>query len=594
MFFRMRSLVCGLFLLLPVAVQAQGAPPFTPPEGFEAGWHIVRPGDTLEAIANRYMGSSSFWRQLHRLNQGIVDPDRIEPGQRIRILVKKGGPAAAQIEILSRQVEEQPSPIPWSEARLGDVLVENDALRTFRKSSAGMRFTDGARLRVTEDSLVFLRRTGDALRGQKRSVEIVEGQADLEARPAAPRAARAPEVEIVLGNTRATSRPDPSGAAQARARKPAEGGAKVMVYGGEGEVEAGGARVQVPQGMGTSVAEQGPPSPPEKLLPAPRAVAPEPGASLACSNPLFAWEALPDAASYIVEVCRDPACAELVERVTGLEKPEWQAAALPVGSFHWRATARSRSGLDGYPGDPAALSITSDQAAGPAAPAAALRLEGTQIDIAGKLFVPAGVRLAATAADGSAVTGVKPLMDGREIADWPASWTPGEHTVGAVSVDGCGRRGAVVAPVAFVVDAEPPAFTVEAGTLEAVTDRMVEPRRESRRVVRERKKAKPAPSDLLWSSGWEDRWEPLGETVEIRSDRPQLFFRAPEGKRFQGDEGAGGAALFVTAGDEGAGLELVRFRMRDENGGTVLEVEAVDLVGNVGRRVWKVVTAASS
>src|SRR5262245_58673761 len=107
MVFRMRSLVCGLLLLqlLPIATRAQEPPPFTVPEGFEPGWHIVRPGETLEGIAGRYMGSSSFWRQLHRLNQGIVNPDRIEPGQRIRILVKKSGPAAAQIEHLSRQVE---------------------------------------------------------------------------------------------------------------------------------------------------------------------------------------------------------------------------------------------------------------------------------------------------------------------------------------------------------------------------------------------------------------------------------------------------------------------------------------------------------
>lgn len=590
MFFRTRSLVFGLFLLLPAVIRAQAPSPFTVPEGYRAGWHIVRPGETLEGIAGRYMGSSAFWRQLHRLNQGIVDPDRIEPGQRIRILIRKGGPAAAQIERLSRQVEEQPAPIPWSEARLGDVLVEKDGLRTYGKSSAEVEFTDGARLRVTEDSLVFLRRTGSTLRGEKRSVEIVEGQADLEARAAAPRAARVPEVEIVLGNTRATSRPDPSGAVQTRARKPAEGGAKVMAYGGESEVEAGGARVQVAQGMGTSVAEQGPPSPPEKLLPAPRAVVPEPGASLACSNPLFSWEAVPEAASYVVEVCRDPACSELVERATGLERPEWQAVALPVGSFHWRATARSRSGLDGYPGETAALAITSDQAAGAQAPAAALRLEGPRIDVAGKLFVPPGVRLAVTAEDGSGVTGAKPVLDGREAADWPASWSPGEHTVGAVVVDGCGRRSALVAPVAFVVDAEPPAFEVEAGTLEAVTNRMVEPRRESRRVKRERKSARPVTSDLLWSSGWEDRWEPLGEPpVEIRSDRPQLFFRAPEGKSFEEEDRSVGAALFVTAGDGESSLDLVRFRTRKDEEGMVLEIEAVDLVGNVARRAWRVV-----
>lgn len=224
----------------------------------------------------------------------------------------------------------------------------------------------------------------------------------------------------------------------------------------------------------------------------------------------------------------------------------------------------------------------------PRVPAAALRLEGPRVDVAGKLFVPPGVQLMVTAGDGSDVTGAKPVVDGQEGADWPTSWSPGEHTVGAVVLDVCGQPSAL-APVAFVVDAEPPSFEVEAGSLEAVTDRMVEPRRESRRVKRERKSAKPVPSDLLWSSGWKNRWEPLGEAVEIQSDRPQLFFRAPEGKSFQGQDQSAGAALFVTPGDGGSGLELVRFRMRTDEAGEVLEIEAVDLVGNVGRRAWRVV-----
>ena len=55
-----------------------------------------------------------------------------------------------------------------------------------------------------------------------------------------------------------------------------------MAYGGESEVEAGGAKVQVQRGMGTSVATQGPPSPPEPLLPAPVLAGPEPDAERAC------------------------------------------------------------------------------------------------------------------------------------------------------------------------------------------------------------------------------------------------------------------------------------------------------------------------
>src|SRR4029077_6335599 len=88
-----------------------------------------------------------------------------------------------------------------------------------------------------------------------------------------------PEVEIVVGTTRATSRPDSQGEERTRARKAEGGSAKLMAYGGDSEVEAGGAKVEVKRGMGTSVAPQGPPSPPEPLLPA--VVLGEPGAGAA-------------------------------------------------------------------------------------------------------------------------------------------------------------------------------------------------------------------------------------------------------------------------------------------------------------------------
>src|SRR6185295_19865258 len=101
-----------------------------------------------------------------------------------------------------------------------------------------------------------------------------------------------------------TSRPDKSGGAQTRARRADEGSAKVSVYGGESEVEAGGAKVQVPRGMGTSVAPTGPPSPPEKLLAAPAGLDPAAGDERACADPLFSWQAVPEAATYTVEVCR--------------------------------------------------------------------------------------------------------------------------------------------------------------------------------------------------------------------------------------------------------------------------------------------------
>ncbi|MFP5285400.1 MAG: LysM peptidoglycan-binding domain-containing protein, partial [Thermoanaerobaculia bacterium] len=113
-----RSLIFGLLALLPLTSRAGGqeVDRTAPPAGFVEGWHVVRPGETLERIATRYLGNLSLWRELHRLNPGIVDPDLIEPGQRIRVFLKKGGPAAAQVQRVARRVEEQPSPHPWSEA----------------------------------------------------------------------------------------------------------------------------------------------------------------------------------------------------------------------------------------------------------------------------------------------------------------------------------------------------------------------------------------------------------------------------------------------------------------------------------------------
>ena len=214
-------------LLAPWDLWAQS--PAQPTAAGATVWHTVRPGETLEAIATRFLGSVQLWKELHRLNPGIADPNRIEPGQRIRMPAVRPVLPVATVNRLSQQVEEQPSPIDWKTALIGDVLVERDGMRTFRQSSAELRFADGARLTVTEDSLVFLRRSGTVLKGvERKSIELRAGQADLDARSTAP-AVAAPEVEIVVGASRTTARPDKSGGAQTRARRAVEGSAKVSV-----------------------------------------------------------------------------------------------------------------------------------------------------------------------------------------------------------------------------------------------------------------------------------------------------------------------------------------------------------------------------
>ncbi len=616
------SATLPLLLLAAGAARAQGrpAPPPPPPPAAAAAtaiatsWHTVRPGETLRGIATQFLGSAARWTELHRLNPFIADPDRIAPGQRMRVPAVASSFPAARLNRLSRQVEDQPSPIPWHSAQEGDVLVERDGLRTHQKSSADMQFLDGARLLVTEDSLVFFHRAGNTLRGTpKKSIEIVEGQAELEARSAS--AAPAPEVEIVLGGTRATSRPDGAGNARTRARRAEQGSAKVMAYGGESEVEAGGARVRVPHGMGTSVAAQGPPSPPEPLLPAPTGLEPVSGAERACADPLLAWQGTPPAAAYIVEVCRDPACGVLVERRIGDAATRWRPDPLPVGELYWRVTARSRSGLDGYPSEAIRLAITSDRRAadrrGAAATTAAdatatLQIGGPQVRVGERLFVaPAATIAVAASGGGNSPAAWVPVIGGQEASAWPATWTPGEHTAAAVIHDGCGN-GAALAPVAFVVDAAAPVIRWEVGDRQALSDRLAPDSEKERERLGGRRSggiAAPAWSSragvwrlpLPWAPARDrERREERGQArenlaplpIEIASDHPQAFFTAPDTVlTVDGKETTiGDRILWVDAEDAGAGVERVIFRTRAEGDRVVLEVEARDMVGNVSRK----------
>jgi hypothetical protein len=584
-------------LLTPAALSAQGRPAAPPASPERTGWHTVRPGETLEGIAAQFLGSAERWTEIHRLNPDIRDPHWIAPGRRIRIPSVESSLPAARLNRLSRQVEDQPSPIPWQSAQEGDMLVERDGVRTRQKSSAEMQFLDGARLTLTEDSLVFLHRAGTALRGTpKKSVEIVQGQADLDARAASAKLP-APEVEIVLGNTKATSRPDGAGAARTRARKAEEGGAKVMAYGGQSEVEAGGAKVQVPHGMGTSVAAQGPPSPPEPLLPAPVLTAPEPDGQRACIDPPLSWQAVPGAASYIVEICRDPACGVLVDRHLGETASQWRPAALPMGDLYWRVTARSRSGLDGYPSEAIRLAITSDRPGSQETPAAgALQAGGPQVRVGDRLFVATSAKIEVVAEDAAKPAPWRPVIGGRTESAWPASWSPGEHTVAAVAEDGCGGR-AMVAPLSFVVDAEPPTIRWEVGDRSTLEDRLAPDSEQDRRRLRGRRSGGKAPLEAWRSRAgvwqvpvpWavEPGKEKTLQPVEIVSDHPQAFFAAPDTSlAADGKQGTLGEnrILWVAAEDAGSGVDRLTVHTRNDGDRVVMEVEARDLVGNVSRK----------
>lgn len=84
---------CTLGAVAPAA--AQQAPADT------AAVHVVRPGDTLWDLAQRYLENPFLWREIYELNRDVVaNPNRIYPAERIRIpgLVVQPGEVTVQTD----------------------------------------------------------------------------------------------------------------------------------------------------------------------------------------------------------------------------------------------------------------------------------------------------------------------------------------------------------------------------------------------------------------------------------------------------------------------------------------------------------------
>jgi len=588
---RTRELIAGA-ILLALAVPAVA-------ETARWAWHVVRPGDTLEGITERYLGSSQRWRENWALNKDIEDPDFLLPGQRVRVLLPLRWPSdTALLDTVSRRVEEQPVPINWQDARAQDLLRRRDAVRTGTGSSAQLRFADGTSVAVSEDSLLFLRAhhaDEPAPEPAPRGVEIVAGQAEVSRGATTTADASTPPpagIEIVVGP--AAARPANEDAAlRARARRPAAGGAEVMLYEGAARVEAAGAAVDVPQGSGTVVAETGPPAAPQPLLSAPELAFPAVGADLRVSNPRFSWTPVAGATSYTLELCADDSCASLLHREMRLAEASWHAAQLVPGAMFWRVTAVASNGLDGYPSATRPLTISGTGIA--SAPAAGqIVADGTQVMLGDTLVLGPGATIHVEGAKSGGTIAL--ALDGATAPAerWGEGWENGPHVASATVTDPSGLAGEVT-PLAFVADRVPPRLSYEPTPAEALRTQGLdagfsEPEPPSHYVRVD------ADAPLVWSTHGLD-WRallPKGErTAEwtVDADLPAVFIEAKRSLRLTGEREItvrAGQIVKISARDELSAVRRLRLLAERTATGGDLTVEATDLLGNTVTSRWHV------
>lgn len=605
----MRPRTVSLSLLLwalAAAALAQGEAPDETSDPVDGatyeGWYVVRPGDTLQGITARYLGSADRWRENWRLNPEIADPDRLEPGDRLRILLRRLPLDGALVTRVSNRVEDQMPPRSWNSTAPHTVLRPRDGVRTFESSSAALRFGDETELRVSEESLIFLDRqpvVGRGASATREQIEIVRGQADL-SRDATDRARASDEIEVVIGTAVARPRSASGGVMASRARK-AETAAQLMVYAGESLLASGGVEIDVPEGMGSAAEEGAPPVPPEALLGAPAAERPAAGDRLANPRPTFSWQPVEGADAYTVEICRDAGCGALVQRrvLADAGAAAWRPdEKLPVADLHWRVTARSPSGLDGYPSETVPFAVTSDHE-DVTPPDVSFLVDGPNVPPRPHLnerwiLGPGGAFVAVAEDAGSGVERVVMELDGREVdpGEWRGPWTPGEHVLAFTALDRAGQEGRHDA-IPIVYDVEPPRMTwglEGVGRRGEVATRQFGGEREGWPVpkVKRRVELDDPHSWLPWRK---QRWTVFhdGRHVVIRPERPLRLrlgdsFGATEPVLLGPERGLWVQVHDAVCGDDFELEHRVGFETERRDGEkrtfVRLEIRAVDAVGN--------------
>lgn len=132
--------------------------------------HRVRNGDTLEQLAQRYLGDARLWQQLQTYNQGI-DPLRLPPGQVLDIPLSLLRSASARVDYLQGRATLTRRGSATQGVERGQQLQEGDRLQLEPDAFVSVRLADGSTVRVQASSDVTLRQL--RRRGRAGSLQSV-------------------------------------------------------------------------------------------------------------------------------------------------------------------------------------------------------------------------------------------------------------------------------------------------------------------------------------------------------------------------------------------------------------------------------------
>ncbi len=343
-------LVLALALLAALAGPARAAPKPAPdlPEIY-----TVVDGDSCASIVKKF---KIKLKDLHRLNPQLLKPPHHLTGG-LKLLLKPG-PDARLTFVQPRVETRKPSETAWALGKVGAELGRLSRVATRDDAAAELMFlADQSRLLLRSNSLLIVY-GGSAQakrdKGPDRGVELVEGT--LRGGLSLLRAGAKPfEVATPAARVKVSSRDLKLEVTKRQA-------SLMSVFDGRAEMSAMGKAVDVPAGQGTVTEKGKAPETPRPLPPAPSWTSPlrqtVPAPSGAIDVLKLTWGAVPNAARYNVEVCRDMRFNECVlAREQPAAPPELELKGVKPGRLWVRVSTIDSAGLQSVPSETAALQV---------------------------------------------------------------------------------------------------------------------------------------------------------------------------------------------------------------------------------------------
>lgn len=330
----------ALPLLAEIAVIASPARAADPTPGYPEAvvqWGVQK-GDTCEDIAKALYGSAKHATLIGRYNRVVCKPGApLREGMTLVLPEKVTVIPDARMRSLNPDVRARPAGGAWGPASPGMPLYSSANVNTLDQGRADIEFVDRTRVFLSPNTLVVIYGTANQSRVAKTppvAVEVESGEVK-----AGLAALRGEAVEVAIKDGGRVSAASRDTVVQRKGDR-----TTVAVFDGKAGVTAAGKAIEVPKNFGTRFVGATPPLPPRPLPPPPAwsqggtdplALAPA-GAGILD----VAWEPVPVAVAYRVEVGRDEGYNDLVVRE---EVPAsiraFHAEKMPAGAYHVRVRA---------------------------------------------------------------------------------------------------------------------------------------------------------------------------------------------------------------------------------------------------------------